>query len=53
MEDVSVTTTEPISEYEDVPDMFRRLKTLDERGTAFARQREAIIDRGTDQEFPA
>jgi hypothetical protein len=44
-EDVSMTTTEPISAYEDVPDMFRRLKILDERGTAFARQREAIIDR--------
>jgi RNA polymerase sigma-B factor len=40
-----MTTTEPNSEYADVPDMFRRLKTLDERGTAFERQREAIIDR--------
>jgi RNA polymerase sigma-B factor len=35
----------PSSEYSDVTDMFRRLKTLDEGSVAFRRQREAIIER--------
>jgi RNA polymerase sigma-B factor len=33
------------SEYSDVTDMFRRLKSLDEGSVAFRRQREAIVER--------
>lgn len=43
---MTTTETEPNNEYDDIGDMFHRLKTLDADTTEFARQRETIIQRG-------
>jgi RNA polymerase sigma-B factor len=38
--------SQPTSEYSELTEMFRRLKTLDEGSQAFRRQRDEIIERG-------
>ena len=38
-------TSEPRHEYADVTDMFRRLRTMDERSCQYRRQRDEIIER--------